>query len=157
MSRLLVLVLGLVLISCGSVGDSPAPALEAIPPTPLIIVPLRSFPPDLLDAASTALAAELPVEITVREPIELPKAAYYAPRKRYRAELLLDFLDTIAAESGDPGVRVLGLTEVDISTTNEPHEDWMSRTSRTALPAQRVFCRSCRTTHMALRTALKPP
>ena len=88
-------------------------------------MPLRSFPPDLLDAATEALAREYPIQITVRDPVPLPNAAYYPPRKRYRANALLDYLDTIAAETGDPRVRVLGLTEVDISVPDPPkHEDW---------------------------------
>ena len=39
-----------------------------------------------------------------------------------------DFLDEYAAQAGfdpeDPTIKLLGLTEVDISTTSEPYEDW---------------------------------
>ncbi|WP_052548960.1 hypothetical protein [Enhygromyxa salina] len=91
----------------------------------VILVPLRSFPDDLLVAVEQALETELAVEVEVHAPVELPEAAYYPPRKRYRADALLDFLDSYAADAGiDPSVKLLGLTEVDISTTSEPHEDW---------------------------------
>jgi archaemetzincin len=91
----------------------------------VILVPLRSFSEDLIHAVEAALRAELAVEVEVHAPVQLPESAYYAPRKRYRADELLDFLDSYAVDAGiDPAVKLLGLTEVDISTTREPHEDW---------------------------------
>jgi len=52
---------------------------------------------------------------------DLPAAAYYQPRRRYRAEKLLDFLDgRLPAD----GARILGLTGVDISTTKGAVYDW---------------------------------
>jgi archaemetzincin len=87
----------------------------------VILIPLRSFPDDLLDAVEQALRTELDVEVHRHAVVELPKDAYYAPRKRYRAEKLLDFLQRY--EQG-PGVKILGLTEVDISTTSDPYPDW---------------------------------
>ena len=52
---------------------------------------------------------------------QLPPAAYYPPRRRYRAEKLLDFLD---ARLPPDGARILGLTGVDISTTKGAVFDW---------------------------------
>jgi archaemetzincin len=55
--------------------------------------------------------------------IALPAAAYYKPRKRYRAEKLLDHLnDEVVAPSRC--ALVLGVTTVDISTTKDRHRDW---------------------------------
>lgn len=51
----------------------------------------------------------------------LPAAAFYPPRRRYRAERLLDFLDTRLPPDG---TRILGLTAVDISTEKGPFVDW---------------------------------
>nr|HMR10786.1 zinc-dependent metalloprotease family protein [Polyangiaceae bacterium] len=51
----------------------------------------------------------------------LPKAAYYSPRRRYRAEKLLSFLEKRAPADAS---RVLGITAVDISTTKKPYKDW---------------------------------
>jgi archaemetzincin len=55
--------------------------------------------------------------------LDLPAQAYYRPRRRYRADKLLDTLATIAPDA-PPTTKVLGLTEVDISTTNEDIRDW---------------------------------
>jgi archaemetzincin len=88
----------------------------------VIVVPLRSFPEDLLVAVETALQAELQVEVERHELVELPDEAYYPPRKRYRAEKLLDFLEPFADEAGE--AKILGVTEVDISTTGDDVPDW---------------------------------
>jgi len=53
--------------------------------------------------------------------LELPAGAYYEPRKRYRAEKILVFLDRIGREKG---IKVIGLTSIDISTTKGRYEDW---------------------------------
>lgn len=103
----------------GELGEAPAdePQFRA----KVIVVPLRSFPADLLDAVEAALSDELDVEVERHAVVKLPDEAYYAPRKRYRAEKLLDFLEQYAT---DPDVKVLGLTEVDISTTGDTAPDW---------------------------------
>jgi archaemetzincin len=89
----------------------------------VILVPLRSFPEDLLVAVEAALQLELQVEVERHEIVELPEEAYYPPRRRYRAEKLLDFLEPFADEAGGE-VKILGLTEVDISTTGDDVPDW---------------------------------
>jgi archaemetzincin len=86
-----------------------------------VLVPLRGFPDDLTEAVEQALRAELDVEVQRHAVVELPEDAWYAPRKRYRAEILLDFLERYA---DDDETKVLGLTEVDISTTSDPYPDW---------------------------------
>jgi archaemetzincin len=107
-------------------ADEPEPAAEYR--AKVILVPLRDFPEDLTLAVEDALRAELEVEVVRHEVVELPKQAFYEPRRRYRADELLDFLERFAdeAEAAEPGaeIKVLGMTEVDISTTKEPHEDW---------------------------------
>ncbi|MEZ4231157.1 MAG: matrixin family metalloprotease [Polyangiaceae bacterium] len=53
--------------------------------------------------------------------VPLPRAAYYAPRNRYRAEKLLKFLkQRLPAD----GFRILGITTKDISTTKGKIKDW---------------------------------
>ena len=68
-----------------------------------------------------ALRAFYPIEVRVLSCQELPKAAYYPPRKRYRAERLLAYLNDRMPKDG---WRILGLTDVDISTTKGPYADW---------------------------------
>lgn len=86
----------------------------------VILIPLRSFPKDLTESVAEALRTELDVEVEVHAVVELPDEAYYEPRKRYRAEKLLDFLEGFAEDD----TKILGITEVDISTTSDPYPDW---------------------------------
>jgi archaemetzincin len=60
-------------------------------------------------------------EIVIRNPVALPQSAYYKPRNRYRAENLLDYLDSI---NDRKYYRVVGFTSKDISTTKGAIEDW---------------------------------
>ncbi len=116
--------LGLVaMIGCGTrsgAGDGPRGRV--------VLMPLGEFPEDLLVAVEDGLRAELDVEVVRHEPVPLPDMAYYPPRKRYRAEKLLVFLERFADEARAQGyrgeVKILGLTEVDISTSADPIPDW---------------------------------
>jgi archaemetzincin len=85
--------------------------------------PAPAFPADLRAAVEQALRDELAVDVVWHERIPLPRAAWYAPRKRWRADVLLDHLLTVVPEA-PASTRVLGLTTKDISTTKGPHEDW---------------------------------
>ncbi len=90
----------------------------------VMLVPLKSFPEDLMVAVEQGLSRELGVQVVRNEVVDLPKFAYYAPRKRYKADKLLEYLDGIAEATNDPDIRVLGLTEVDVSVSTEEFEDW---------------------------------
>jgi archaemetzincin len=68
-----------------------------------------------------ALRAMLGIEVRRLARVDLPAAAYYRPRRRYRAEKLLTFLDTRLPRDG---AWILGLTGVDISTTKGDVPDW---------------------------------
>ncbi len=96
-------------------------ALLLSPPTPVTIVVLGPFPKPLVQAIRTGVEATLPVKVVEVERRALPKAAWYAPRKRYRAEKLLTHLAKL--KGARPGL-VLGLTSKDISTTKGEHRDW---------------------------------
>jgi archaemetzincin len=50
--------------------------------------------------------------------------AYYAPRERYRAEKLLDWLESEFAGENSRYLKIVGLTESDISTTKGDIPDW---------------------------------
>ncbi|MCA9637162.1 MAG: hypothetical protein KC420_14140 [Myxococcales bacterium] len=99
-------------------SDTPTP-----PRSEVVLIVLGSFPDELLDPIEETLREVLPVEVRRGGTRPLPKEAYYAPRRRYRADLLLEHLDRAAAEEA-PGARYLGLTDVDISTTKGKHKDW---------------------------------
>jgi archaemetzincin len=57
------------------------------------------------------------------DPMPLPEDAWYAPRKRYRAEKLLDHLATEVLPTAGCNA-VMGFASVDISTTKDEIEDW---------------------------------
>ncbi|HEY8428324.1 MAG TPA: matrixin family metalloprotease [Sandaracinaceae bacterium] len=103
-------------------------AQEPAAPAPVrahvYLVVLRDFPRAWIDPVARALERHLEVEAIVEAaPLPLPDDAYYAPRRRYRAERLLYFLD--ARFAGRPAShRVLGLTSRDISTSTERFADW---------------------------------
>jgi len=88
-----------------------------------LLIVLGDYPRDTLDAVETALRTELEVDVERIEDVPLPREAYYPPRRRYRADRLLTFLN--GHLEGEPRTtRVLGLTAVDISTTKGRHRDW---------------------------------
>jgi archaemetzincin len=74
-----------------------------------------------VDFVERALLAFYDVDVVRRQPAALPAAAYYAPRRRYRAERLLAVLDRMAPSDA---YRILGVTDVDISTTKGAYADW---------------------------------
>jgi archaemetzincin len=84
------------------------------------LIPLGDVEPELLEVVSKAIAArvEARVEIAPRE--ELPSDAFYKPRRRWRAERLLEFLDSKSAGAW----KVIGVTSAEISTTKGAIFDW---------------------------------
>jgi archaemetzincin len=96
-------------------------AQRAAPATTVALCPMGRFPDALLDEIDRGLRAELRVAVLRLRPVSLPPAAWYAPRRRYRAERLLDDLHRRLAP---PATRILGVTEVDISTTAHDVYDW---------------------------------
>ncbi len=76
---------------------------------------------DDLGFVKKSIEAFYRLEVNILPPRALPEAAWYAPRKRYRAERLLDFLEAVRPSADD---RILGITDRDISTTKGRHEDW---------------------------------
>ena len=83
--------------------------------------PLGDVSAETTQIVRDALAETYGVELRVGPHRELPEDAYYTPRKRYRAEILLDHLDGWLPDDCD---RIVGITHEDISTTKEPHQDW---------------------------------
>ena len=58
--------------------------------------------------------------IVLKNTMPLPAFAFYTPRKRYRADSLIHYLDELTAEKH----ITLGLTNMDISTTKNGIADW---------------------------------
>ncbi|HEY3494694.1 MAG TPA: zinc-dependent metalloprotease family protein [Polyangiaceae bacterium] len=107
------------LTSAVSLWARVSPAAEA---SGIHLLPLGSGVRDQeLALVRLALEAVFSMPVGVLPQVELPKSAYYAPRSRYRAEKLLDF---IRPRLPDGGSRIAGITARDISTTKPPHADW---------------------------------
>jgi len=68
-----------------------------------------------------ALQSFYDFDVLILPSMELPRDAWYAPRSRYRAEILLEHL---ARRMPADGFRILGLTRSDISTTKGNVRDW---------------------------------
>ena len=116
------------------VEPSPAAEPEAEPPPeadpkspPLrdvecvYLQPLGKVSAETTEIVREALATTFAVELRTGPHRPLPKDAFYKPRKRYRAEILLDHLDSWLPPDCD---RIVGITHKDISTTKGEHEDW---------------------------------
>lgn len=82
------------------------------------------FAPALVDAIEAELRRVYQVEVRRLAPRTLPGSAFYAPRRRYRAERLLEFLGEQIPAGARARTRVLGLTTADISTSKDGVRDW---------------------------------
>jgi archaemetzincin len=88
----------------------------------LYIQPLGKELPDAdVAIVVTALTEFYGLGVRILPRVDHPQEAWYAPRRRWRAEKLLDFL---APRLPADGFRVLGLTASDISTTKGKIYDW---------------------------------
>lgn len=88
----------------------------------LYIQPLGAeLPDDDVALVKEALEQFFALEVKLLPRLDLPARAFYKPRKRYRAEKLLELLERRLPKDG---YRILGLTGVDISTTKGRYKDW---------------------------------
>jgi archaemetzincin len=83
-----------------------------------------AFSQALVDEVAAAMERVYQVEVRRLETRALPRSAFYAPRKRYRADDLLEYLATQIPAGMPTGTRVLGLTTADISTSKGSFKDW---------------------------------
>lgn len=89
----------------------------------ICILPLGKHDPRLAALAARGVRALYGVETRTLPAAPLPREAWTAPRRRWRAEKLLEHLDA-AVVPGSGCEVVLGFTDEDISTTKGPHADW---------------------------------
>jgi archaemetzincin len=88
----------------------------------VLLVPLGSGITEAdVDYVRRCLLAFYDFDLEVFARSKLPAVAFYAPRQRYRAEKLLRYLEQLAPKTV---ARVVGLTNVDISTTKGTVFDW---------------------------------
>ncbi|HEY8207710.1 MAG TPA: hypothetical protein VIG99_09535 [Myxococcaceae bacterium] len=97
-----------------------APADLSTPPT-VVLVPLGEVDGAALQAIRDGIAARARVTVRIDPVRPLPQEAYYAPRKRWRAEKILDALD---ANPPKDAWKVVAVTAAEISTTKGDIKDW---------------------------------
>jgi archaemetzincin len=126
--RLRLLLFGVLFFTALPVAAQPEPEpkaaaaaapLEKLPV--VVVVPLGKVDPKLVEFVVDSLKRRFYLEVQVHAPIPHPDAAWYAPRKRWRAEKILEALDVL--DVGDAW-RVTAITEEPISTTKGPVFDW---------------------------------
>jgi archaemetzincin len=95
----------------------------ASPRRTLKLLPLGTFPAHHLPPLAASLERTWGLTVAQLPPTVLPQAAYYPPRKRYRADRLNAHLESLLGENAE-GAFILGLTQVDVSSTKGSHRDW---------------------------------
>jgi archaemetzincin len=87
----------------------------------IALQPLGEINDTTIETVKNGIITVYRVEVVVLPVKVLPESAYYEPRRRYRADILLDYLNK---ETDKRFTKVLGLTNRDISATKGEHYDW---------------------------------
>ncbi len=87
----------------------------------IALQPLGKISADVVEKVRAHLEQIYVVKVEVLPVRELPASAFYKPRQRYRADKLLDWLDSSAPANF---TKTVGLTASDISTTKGEVFDW---------------------------------
>lgn len=109
--------LGVILLSMVWIAAALALAHET---ADVVLQPLGNVSPRLIGIAQQAVKENYGIKARVQRKINLPQIAFYPERQRYRADKLLDILSNMSLD----GEKVVGLTNVDVSTTKLPYKDW---------------------------------
>jgi len=98
-------------------------AVAPEPPEPyrVALQPLGTASRGEVAVVKSNLEATYNCTVTILPDQPLPQEAWYEPRKRWRADRILDALEAVTPRDYD---KVLALTERDISVPKEPYPDW---------------------------------
>lgn len=123
MYKLWCFILVLELLQGCDTQTNPSPSTISKQVTPvqkqIRLLPYQGFDTTLLPDLQQAITKFYPCRISILPTQPLPSFAYYAPRKRYRADSLLVYQQQIANQQ-----IIIGLTHQDISTSSESSADW---------------------------------
>src|SRR5262245_5254341 len=97
--------------------------LSAIDRPTVCLAPLGQYEKEMVPVITRGIEYLYKFEVKLLDPRPLPRSAWYSPRRRYRAEKLLGFLDAEVLP-GSGCDLVMGFTGADISTTKDAHIDW---------------------------------
>src|SRR6266849_2634862 len=98
-------------------------AADVRPPAvpPVALQPLGDVEPGIVERLAGRLHDLFGTTVTVLPAASLPESAWYAPRRRYRADKIVDFLDRTTSRDI---AHVIGVTSRDISVTKGAFPDW---------------------------------
>jgi len=88
----------------------------------LAVQPLGTVDTVIINNIIEGITSLYEVEVAVLPGMGMPGQAYYKPGKRYRAEKILVYLDSIG--NFERYTMILGITRKDISTTKGKYYDW---------------------------------
>lgn len=108
-----------VFLSTGFTVTAPSPTAK---PT-VCVQPLGAHDARLLPVVARGIEYLYGLEVRTLPERPLPASAWYSPRRRYRAEKILGYLDTAVVPGSGCGL-VMGFTSSDISTKKGKHSDW---------------------------------
>ncbi len=89
--------------------------------TTIAVQPLGHVETGILSRIKRGISRLYNADVVILKEKELPPHAYYRPRRRYRADKLLRYLERITAGKY---TKVVGITTRDISTTKGKFYDW---------------------------------
>jgi len=98
----------------GQIKKTPSPSENSL----IIIQPIGKVNSELVKEVSSHLRKIFPY-IKVNSRIEIPTNCYYKPRKRYRADSIIKWLNV-----GKQNEKILAVTQYDISTTKGEFKDY---------------------------------
>lgn len=87
----------------------------------IALVFFHNADPSLQELLAREIKAFYKCKVEIQKPVALPQTAFYAPRKRYKADRLIAYLKTIKAGNYD---KLVGFTNQDISTSKGNLPDW---------------------------------
>jgi len=87
----------------------------------IALQPLGTVNKKIIETVTGEIERVYRARVIVLPARKLPKRSYYPPRRRYRADVLLDYLREIGGDRYD---KIIGLTTKDISATKGKHYDW---------------------------------
>lgn len=117
----------------GAPATAPAATEAAAEPPPSVspsrisvcLVPMGEFDASALPVIALGMQVVFGFTVRTLEAIPMPEDAWYPPRRRYRADAIIDFLSQRYAPDGESQCDyVQGLTSHDISTTKGNVRDW---------------------------------
>lgn len=108
----------LALLTALTLGAAP---VDLSTPPVVALVPLGEVDGAALQAIREGITAHARVSVRIDPARPLPPEAYYPPRKRWRAEKILDALD---ADPPRGAWKVVAVTAAEISTTKGDIKDW---------------------------------